>query len=107
MENLCQYTTLATLTNISDEVKPLPLQYVSWRTKIMIKDELKPLYADAHPKEKPRNRNAFSLPHTCLANKDLDHTMVENGKKHRQNSHLIIHFPTSEGVSEVSERANE
>ena len=34
-------------------------------------------------------------------------TMVENGKKHRQNSHLIIHFPTSEGVSEVSERANE
>ena len=34
-------------------------------------------------------------------------TMVENGKKHRQNSHLIIHFPTSEGVSEVSERASE
>ena len=34
-------------------------------------------------------------------------TMVENGKKHRQNSHLINHFPTSEGVSEVSERANE
>ena len=34
-------------------------------------------------------------------------TMVENGKKHRQNSHLIIHFPTSEGVSEVSKRVNE
>ena len=35
-------------------------------------------------------------------------TMVENvKKKHRQNSHLIIHCPTSEGVSEVSERANE
>ena len=34
-------------------------------------------------------------------------TMVENGKKHRQNSHIIIPFPTSEGVSEVSERANE
>ena len=34
-------------------------------------------------------------------------TMVENGKKDRQNSHLIIHCPTSEGVSEVSERANE
>ena len=32
--------------------------------------------------------------------------MVENGKKHRQNSHLIIPFPTSERVSEVSERAN-
>ena len=29
-------------------------------------------------------------------------TMVENGKKHRQNSRLIIHVPTSEGVSEVS-----
>ena len=28
-------------------------------------------------------------------------------KKLRQNSHLIIHCPTSEGVSEVSERANE
>ena len=34
-------------------------------------------------------------------------TKVENGKKHRQNIHLIIHFPMSEGVSEVSERANE
>ena len=34
-------------------------------------------------------------------------TMVDNRKEHRQNSHLIIHFPTSEGVSEVSERANE
>ena len=28
-------------------------------------------------------------------------------KKHRQNSHLIFHCPTSERVSEVSERANE
>ena len=34
-------------------------------------------------------------------------TVVENRKKHRQNSHLLIHFPMSEGVSEVSERANE
>ena len=36
-------------------------------------------------------------------------SMVENRKKHRQNSHPIIHCPTSEGVSEVSgasERAN-
>ena len=35
--------------------------------------------------------------------------MVENRKKHRQNSNLIDHFPASEGVSEVSgasERAN-
>ena len=32
--------------------------------------------------------------------------MVENRKKHRQNSHLIIHCPTSEEVSEASERAN-
>ena len=35
--------------------------------------------------------------------------MVENRKKHRQNSHLIIDCPTSEGVSKVSgasERAN-
>ena len=28
-------------------------------------------------------------------------------KKHRMNSHPIIHCPTSEGVSEVSEPANE
>ena len=35
------------------------------------------------------------------------YTMVENRKKHRQNFHPIIHCPTSEGVSEVSERANE
>ena len=28
-------------------------------------------------------------------------------KKHRQNSHPIIHCPTSEGVSEVSERTSE
>ena len=34
-------------------------------------------------------------------------TMVENRKKHRLNSNPIIHCPTSEGVSEVSERANE
>ena len=33
--------------------------------------------------------------------------LVEIGKEHRQNSHLLIHFPTSEGVSEVSEQANE
>ena len=33
----------------------------------------------------------------------LHHTMVENRKKHRQNSHLLIYSPTSEGVSEVSE----
>ena len=33
--------------------------------------------------------------------------MVENRKKHRQNSHPIIHCPTSEGVSEVSERVSE
>jgi len=33
--------------------------------------------------------------------------MVEKRKKHRQNSHPIIHCPTSEGVSEVSERVNE
>jgi len=30
-------------------------------------------------------------------------TMGQNRKKHRINSRLIIHCPTSEGVSEVSE----
>ena len=33
-------------------------------------------------------------------------TMVENGRKHRQNSNLTIHCPTSEGVSEVSEQVS-
>ena len=28
--------------------------------------------------------------------------MVQNRRKHRINNHLIIHFPTSEGVMEVS-----
>ena len=32
--------------------------------------------------------------------------MGQKRKKHRINSHLIIHFPTSEGVSEVSERVS-
>ena len=35
--------------------------------------------------------------------------MVQNRKKHRKNSHLIIHFPTSEGVfkwSSAAERAS-
>ena len=32
--------------------------------------------------------------------------MVDNRKKQRQNGYLIIHFPTSEGVSGASERAN-
>ena len=31
------------------------------------------------------------------------YTMVQNGQKHRIDSHLIIHCPTSEGVSEASE----
>ena len=30
-------------------------------------------------------------------------TMGLSRKKHRQNSPIIIHFPTSEGVSKVSE----
>ena len=30
--------------------------------------------------------------------------MVQNIKKHRKNSHLIIHFPMSEGMSKVSEQ---
>ena len=34
-------------------------------------------------------------------------TLGQNRKKHRKNSHPIIHCPTSEGVSEVSERASE
>ena len=34
-------------------------------------------------------------------------TMVQNREKHRTNSYLIIHFPMSEEVSEVSERASE
>ena len=35
------------------------------------------------------------------------HYGPEQKKKHRKDSHLVTHFPTSEGVSKVSERANE
>ena len=34
-------------------------------------------------------------------------TMVQNKEKHRKDGHLIIQFPMSEEVGEVSERANE
>ena len=34
-------------------------------------------------------------------------TVGQNREKPRMNSHLIIHRPTSEGVSEESEQANE
>ena len=37
----------------------------------------------------------------------MEGTMGQNRKKHRINSHLIIHFPTSSGVSEVSEQAKQ
>ena len=33
-------------------------------------------------------------------------TMVQNREKHRINNHLIIHYPISLGVSEVSEQVN-
>ena len=33
--------------------------------------------------------------------------MVQNRKKHGKNSHRMIHFPTSKGVSEVSKQVNE
>ena len=52
--------------------------------------------------------SALPTPKSAKNNEELfKDTMVENGIRHRQNSHLIIHFLTSEGVSEVSERANE
>ena len=37
----------------------------------------------------------------------MEGTMGESRSKHRLNSHPTIHCPTSEGVSEMSERANE
>ena len=36
----------------------------------------------------------------------LDSTLVQNRRKHRNNSHPIIQCPTSEGVSKVSKRAS-
>ena len=35
--------------------------------------------------------------------RSYQYTMVQNSEKHRQNSHQIIHCPTSKRVSEVSE----
>ena len=34
-------------------------------------------------------------------------TMAQDGRKHRKNIHLIIHFPMSEGVSKMSEQTSE
>ena len=47
------------------------------------------------------------VPETWAEVGDLQCTMVENGKKHRQNSHLIIHFLTSERCERTSERTSE
>ena len=43
----------------------------------------------------------------AVAPQDQQVTMGQKREKHRENSHLIIHYPTSEEVSEVSERAKE
>ena len=49
-----------------------------------------------------------SAPGTILSVKELindpDLTMGQNRKKHRRNSHPIIHFPTSSRVTEMSGR---
>ena len=55
----------------------------------------------------PDSQSNFLSPlSSCLPSFLSSCTMVENRKKHRQNSHLINHYPTSEGMSEVSERAS-
>ena len=48
-----------------------------------------------------------SLSGTTLTFEGEEGTVGQIREKHRTNSHPIIHFPTSEGVSEVGERANE
>ena len=42
-----------------------------------------------------------------VKNKIQHSTLGQNRKKHRINSHPIIHFPTSERVSEVSKRCEQ
>ena len=37
---------------------------------------------------------------------EKEDTMGQNEKKRQKNNRLVIYFPTSEGVSEMSERAN-
>ena len=54
-----------------------------------------------------RERDIFWRPRRISAAAKDECTMGQNREKHRKNSHLIIHCPTSEEVSEVSERANE
>ena len=50
---------------------------------------------------------ALNTSHSKLVSGVGDCTMVENGKKHRQNSHIMIHFPTSERCERTSERTIE
>ena len=52
-------------------------------------------------------RMHYGSERTRITTKILGHsTMGQIKEKHRTNSHPIIHSPTSEGVSEVSEREN-
>ena len=51
--------------------------------------------------------SSFSLGCTAMIWGITTPLWARTEKQHRMNSHLIIHFPTSEGVSEVSEQANE
>ena len=64
----------------------------SAREKGLLPSELVQLTSD------PSNNKRFTL---SLRRKERS-AIGQNRKKHRKNIHLIIHFPTSEGVSKVS-----
>ena len=53
-----------------------------------------------------RARRRSRLPRRWTLQLSSYFTMIQNRKKHRIDSHLIIHFPTSEEVSEVSKRVS-
>ena len=53
-----------------------------------------------------RRHSTWAVLSLALHWKMKECTMVQNRKKNREKSHLILYSPKSEGVSEVSEQAN-
>ena len=51
-----------------------------------------------------RVKSNYCIPRLGTVDDTVHHLgIVQIRRKHRQNTHLIIHCPTSEGVSEASE----
>ena len=91
---LCHCTSLAYPQTTWQNSLPFPINTGLRLIHSFIYPSVSPYYFSTFFRFQPQQGNCFSP-----SRRD----MVENGKKHRQNSHLINHCPTSE----KSEQANE